>query len=185
MELKLTRILLEIESDQQVDIIGNKLDDIFKDELNKASQQQNEAVFTTLAIVLAIPRFLKTVAKIAEIISKKSKIDLKKDNKAWYKILEKFANKIDNYVETPFNAILKPFISDNVKRKKIVSFIKGACIITMAILGSVDLNQLPSVTTKIRAVSGEFTSELLQNAGEKNLDKFIEFARTTIKNIIK
>ena len=186
MEIKLINILSEIKSDQSADIIGDKLDDIFKNELNKASQQQNEGVLTILALVLAIPGFLKTLANIAETIAKKSGIDLKKKNsEAWYKIVEKFADNIDDYIETPFNAILKPFISDNVKRKKIVSFIKGACIAVIAIIGAVDLNAVPTVVGKIKAISGEFTSELLQNAGENNLQKFIEFAKTTVQKIIK
>ena len=72
MEIKLINILSEIKSDQSADIIGDKLDDIFKNELNKASQQQNEGVLTILALVLAIPGFLKTLANIAETIAKKS-----------------------------------------------------------------------------------------------------------------
>ena len=55
----------------------------------------------------------------------------------------------------------------------------------MAIIGAVDLNAVPTVVGKIKAISGEFTSELLQNAGENNLQKFIEFAKTTVQKIIK
>jgi len=184
--MKLFNILSEIESEQISAEIGNELDNIFKDELNKASQQQNEAVLTTLALTLAIPGFLKGVAKIAEIISKKKGINLKKkNNKSWYKILEEFAEKIDTYVETPFNIILKPIVSDDAKRKKIVSFIKGACIVAMAIIGSVDLNQSPNALAKIKSTASEFSSELLQNAGTNNLPKFIEYAKKTIENIIK
>lgn len=186
--MKLSDILLEIKSDQQIqstiDNVGAQLDDIFKDELEKASKQQNEAILTTLALVLAIPGFLKSVAKIAETIATKTGISVEKDKTAWYKILEKFADKIDDYIETPFNIILKPVIKDDVKRKKIVKFIKGACIIAMAIIGSVDLNQAPTITAKIKSISGEFAKELTQNAIEKNLGTFTEFAKKTIQNII-
>ena len=187
--MKLSDILLEIKSDQQIqstiDNVGAQLDDIFKDELEKASKQQNEAILTTLALVIAIPGFLKSVAKSAEILSKKMGINLKKKNdKAWYKIVEEFANKIDDYIETPFNAILKPVIKDDVKRKKIIKFIKGACIIAMAIIGSVDLNQAPTITAKIKAISGEFSNELTQSAVIQSLPLFTKFAKETIQNII-
>jgi len=52
--MKLSDILLEIKSDQQIqstiDNVGTRLDDIFKDELEKASKQQNEAILTTLTV---------------------------------------------------------------------------------------------------------------------------------------
>jgi hypothetical protein len=187
--MKLIDILLEIELDNKIqsttDDIGNELDDIFKDELNKASKQQNEAVLTTIALIAAIPGFLKTISKIAESISKKQGIDLRKDNKAWYKVLYNIADKIDDYVDTPFNFILKPFIKDDIKRKKILSIIKGACLVSMAILGNIDLSKTPEITNIIKSVAGEFSQELIKKAGTKNIDKIAELVKIIIKNIIK
>jgi hypothetical protein len=54
----------------------------------------------------------------------------------------------------------------------------------MAIIGSVDLNQAPTITAKIKSISGEFAKELTQNAIEKNLGTFTEFAKKTIQKII-
>ena len=113
--IKLIDILSEIEDDKANSIsaeIGQKLDDIFKDELNKASKQQNEAILTTIALIAAIPGFLKAISKIAENISRKQGIDLKKDNKSWYKVLYNFADKIDDYIDTPFKFILKLLVKD-------------------------------------------------------------------------
>lgn len=178
--IKLNNLILEIQADQISNTIGNELDDIFKDELNKASKQQNEVILTTLAITAAIPGFLKAVSKIAENIAKRQGIDLKKDNKSWYKILYNFADKIDNYIDAPFNFILKPFIKDDVKRKKILSIIKGACIITMAILGSIDISKTPEIASIIKTTAGEFAEELIQKAGEKNIDKVIQLTKNLI-----
>jgi hypothetical protein len=187
--IKLINILSEIEDDKSNNIsteIGQELDDIFKDELNKASKQQNEEVIllTTIALIAAIPGFLKAISKIAENISRKQGIDLKKDNKSWYKVLYKFADKIDDYIDAPFNFILKPLVKDDIKRKKILSIIKGACIITMAILGSVDLSKTPEITNILKSSAGEFTQELIQKSGEKNIDKIVEFTKNVIKNIL-
>ena len=186
--IKLIDILSEIEDDKSNNIsteIGQELDDIFKDELNKASKQQNEGILTTIALIAAIPGFLKAISKIAENISRKKGIDLKKDNKSWYKVLYKFADKIEDYIDTPFNFILKPLVKDDIKRKKILSIIKGACIITMAILGSIDLSKTPEITNILKSTAGEFTQELIQKSGEKNIDKIVEFTKKVIKNILK
>lgn len=186
--IKLINILSEIEDDKSNRIsteIGQELDDIFKDELDKASKQQNEFVLTTVALVAAIPGFLKTMSKIAESISKKQGIDLKKDNKSWYKTLYNFADKIDNYIDTPFNVILKPLVKDDIKRKKILSIIKGACITTMAILGSIDISKTPEITQILKSTAGEFSQELMQKIGEKNIDKIIELTKNIITNILK
>jgi hypothetical protein len=186
--IKLINILSEIEDDKSNNIstkIGQELDDIFKDELNKASKQQNEAILTTLALVASIPGFLKAVSKIAESISRTQGINLKKDNKSWYKVVYNFADKIDNYIDTPFNFILKPLIKDDIKRKKILSIIKGACIITMAILGSIDLSKTPEITNILKATSNEFAQELIEKSAGKNIDKIVEFTKNIIKNILK
>ena len=183
--IKLIDILSEIEDDKANSIsaeIGQKLDDIFKDELNKASKQQNEAILTTIALIAAIPGFLKAISKIAENISRKQGIDLKKDNKSWYKVLYNFADKIDDYIDTPFKFILKLLVKDDVKRKKILSIIKGACIITMAILGSVDLSKTPEITNILKSTAGEFAQELIQKSGKKNIDKIIEFTKNIISS---
>lgn len=183
--IKLNNLILEIQTDQISNTIGNELDDIFKDELNKASEQQNEAILTTITLIAAIPGFLKAISKIAENISKKQGIDLRKNNESWYKVLYNFADKIDTYIDTPFNFILKPLIKDDVKRKKILSIIKGACIITMAILGSIDISKTPEITNIIKTTAGEFAQELIQKSGEKNIDKVIQLTKNAISIIIK
>jgi hypothetical protein len=120
-------ILLEIKDDgtakEIADEIGNRLDDILNQELKKVSKQQNEAILTTAAFTLALPGLLNSIAKIAQAVSKKyyKKIDLNKpDQNAWYNILDKFTENIDSYIGKPFDFILKPIISDNIKRKKVV-----------------------------------------------------------------
>ena len=193
--ISLIEILLENnpisspQGEEVADEIGNELDDIFKRELKKAGKQvqldsrvpQNEAIFTitTLAIIASIPGFLKAVSKIGESISKKQGLDLTKNKggEAWYSVLSKFVDKIESYIDVPFNIMLTPFIKDEVKRKKIIGIIKAASIITLAILGGIDFTKAPDALQAVKSSAGEFAGELVT----KNAHNIV----TTVKFIIK
>ena len=199
--ISLIEILLENnptsspQGEEVADEIGSELDDIFRQQLKIAGKQiqsqsnsnvpQNEAILTitTLAIIASIPGFLKAVSKIGESISKKQGLDLTKNKggEAWYSVLGKFVDKIESYIDTPFNLMLTPFIKDEVKRKKIIGIIKAASIITLAILGSIDFTKAPDALQVVRSSAGEFAGELLQKYGTKNIDNIV----TTVKFIVK
>lgn len=187
-------------SPQEVEVadeIGFELDDIFKQELKIAGKlvqsqsnsnvPQNEAflTITTIAIIASIPGFLKAVSKFAEKYSKKEGINLKKKGEeAWYNILGKFVDKVESYIDRPFNLILTPFIKDEVKRKKITGIIKAASIITLAVIGGIDFTKAPDALQAVKSAAGEFGQELLQKFGEKNIDKIATAAKFIIKKII-
>ena len=193
--ISLIEILLENnptsspQGEEVADKIGNELDDIFRQQLQIAGRQvqldpsipQNEAILTitTLAIIASIPGFLKAVSKVGESISKIQGLDLTKNKggEAWYSVLSKFVDKIESYIDTPFNLMLTPFIKDEVKRKKIIGLIKAASIITLALLGGIDFTKAPDALQVVRGSAGEFTQELVT----KNAGNIV----TTVKFIIK
>jgi hypothetical protein len=185
--VNLQTILIEVQNNQAADQlaaeIGKNLDDIFKKELQKASQQQNEAVLTTAAIVLAIPGFLNTIAKVTQAFYKKFSrgIDLtKQDPKTWYNVLEKFTEKIDSYIGLPFDSMLKPLIQDSAKRKKVVNLIKGLAIATMAIIGGINLDKTIQTASVLKGLTGGFFQEISQSIGQKNLPDLVIFAKKAI-----
>lgn len=185
-------ILLEIEADEEAEKIaneiGNEIDDIFKDELEKASKQQNEGILTVTALVLALPGMLNMISKVAQAISKKyyKGIDLKKqDPKKWYNVLDKFSAKADTYIGKPFDIILKPIISDDAKRKKVVNLLKGLTIATLSVMGSVDISKAGTAFAYLKGVAGPYASEIGQAVSEKSLPGLITFAKKTIPQMIK
>ena len=193
--ISLIEILLENnpinspQGEEVADEIGNELDDIFRQQLKLAGRQvqsdpsipKNEAILTitTLAIIASIPSFLKAVSKVGESISKKQGLDLTKNKggEAWYSVLSKFVDKIESYIDVPFNIMLTPFIKDEAKRKKIIGIIKAASIITLALLGGIDFTKAPDALQVVKGSAGEFAQEL----ATKNADKIV----TTVKFIIK
>lgn len=185
--ITLQTILSEIQDDQTAEKLANEigmdLDNIFQKELEKASQQQNEAILTTAAITLAIPGLLNTIAKVAQAFSKKflKGIDLKKqDPKVWYAVLEKFTDNIDSYIGRPFDTILKPIIQDVTTRKKVVNLLKGLALASMAIAGGITLTSSDKVAIAIKSFAGGFSQEILQNIGQKQLPDLITFAKKAI-----
>lgn len=200
--ISLIEILLENnpisspQGEEVADEIGSELDDIFRQQLKIAGRQvqsdpsipKNEAILTvtTLAIIASIPGFLKAVSKIGESISKKQGLDLTKNKggEAWYSVLGKFVDKIESYIDTPFNLMLTPFIKDEVKRKKIIGIIKAASIITLAILGSIDFTKAPDALQVVRGSAGEFAGELLQKYGTKNIDNIVNTVKFIVKKVI-
>lgn len=199
--ISLIKILLENnptsspQGQEGADEIGSELDGLFIQQLKIASKQvqsnsnvpQNEAILTitTIAIIASIPGFLKAVSKLGENISKKEGINLKKkDGEAWYNILGKFVDKVESYIDRPFNLILTPFIKDEVKRKKITGIIKAASIITLAVIGGIDFTKAPDALQAVKSAAGEFSQELLQKFGEKNIDKIATAVKFIVKKII-
>lgn len=173
-------ILLEIEDDKTAkkiaDEIGYKLDNIFKQELETASRQQNEAVLTTAALILSLPRLLNFIAKTVQAVKKKyfKRITMSKyDENAWYNVLDKFTENIDSYIGKPFDIILKPIISDNIKRKKAVNLLKAFAIATMAITGNVDMSKSLKTLTYLKSIYPAFSSEISQYITEKSVPNLI------------
>ena len=188
--IKLNDILLEIQEDQTADKIANEIGNLMDDILNKelTNQQQNEALLTTTALILALPGIINSMIKIPQAIAKKyyKGFDLsKKDPKAWYNVLEKYTEKIDSYIGKPFDIVLKPIIKDNIKRKKVVNVLKALSIITMAIAGSVDISKAGNLTSYIKNLNlGTFSDDLIA-LSSKTIADIITWSKQTIPLLLK
>lgn len=183
--ITLVSILKEIQEDQNIDLSDlKKLPDLIGDELEKASEEQNEAILTVAALALSAPGIIKTVTKVIEIIAKKSGIDLrKKKNLEWYKVISNVANKIDDYLDTPLKTMLRPFITDSIKRDKTVKFLKAITLTVMAIMGGIDASGLGDVASKIKELSGALSGELIQSISQQSLPKIAEILKSFMTNL--
>jgi hypothetical protein len=183
--IKLIHIVEEIQNDQ-IDLSDLKsISTIVDNEIEKASKQSNEAILTTAALTLAIPGILNGISKIAEIIAKKSGIDLRKKDPSWYTVLGKITEKIDDYLDTPFNFMLKSFIQDNTKRQKVSKILKAITLSVMAIIGSVDINSIKNTTSLISNLAPEIKNELIQAIADRSLPKLTQIAKTFLQTIFK
>lgn len=177
--IKLSRILLEV-VDTDIDLSDLRyLDDEIKKDLEEVPQ--NEIItLGTAALALAVPGMLNSIAKVVKAIAKKNKIDLTKGKQpAWYEVLEKVTEQIDNYLDTPLKLILKPFIKDNTKREKAAKILKAALLTVMALLGSLDISQIKNTTTAIKQLAPEIAQNLIEAITERNKDKIV----SVLKNV--
>ena len=185
-QMKLSSIILENEfetkDDIDLSILGN-LDDEIRRELEKSSkeleklQQQNEiGILTLSAVTLGAPGVVKAIDKLVQSIAKKNGFDLiKKDpgtlQKAYNSVV-KTAEKADSLIEKPINFILRPFVKDDEKRKKIAGFVKGAVLLLMALYGGINPSNITDIKSAITSAAPEVADELLgienqANAGAK------------------
>lgn len=169
--IKLIDILKEAEGEQvNQSVLAKALAELpggIEDDLEQASTNQNEAVLTTIALAAAMPGIVKTTAKIAGIIAKKSGIDLRKrKNPAWYKVVEATADKVDSYLDTPFKKILQPFVKDDQKRAKAANILKAITLIGMSFAGSINPGDITNVKSALNNLVGTSTAEALQAAYE-------------------
>lgn len=176
--IKLIDILKEVEQDQ-IDISAlNNLDDEIEKALETAPKNE---IIGTVSIVLALPGIVNAITKIIEAIAKKAGIQLKKSDPKWYQVIGKVTEKIDDYVDTPFRIMLKPFIQDQSKRDKVAKIFKAVVLTMMAIFGSVDVKQIESTTSLIKNLAPDISSELIQSIAEKNASKIGTILRDIIK----
>ena len=152
----------------------DKLDDEIKKALEDASKEEaptNEIVgLTTVALVIAIP-------------AKKSGIQLKKEDPKWYEVLEKATDKIDDYLDTPFNFILKPFIKDSSKRAKYAKILKAVTLTLMSIGAIADPSKIKDTTSLIKSLAPDIGGELIQAISEKNSSKIGELLKIAFNSI--
>lgn len=184
--MKLSDIILE--NDIDISYL-NQLDDLLKQDLEDAAENEtNEALLTTAAFLIALPGLLKTIDKVGRTLFAKAGINLSKKEpnnitKA-YNVLIQVANKLDSYVDRPFDIMLKPFIKDNIKRKKAVDLLKTLTIAIMAIGGSIDISKSKDIVSAIQQTAGNASSEILQAIGEKNGPKLAKIAKDFYTNFI-
>ena len=178
--ISLLEIVREIEEDQ-IDISSlTFLDDEIKKALEDAPKNE---IFGTIAFALAIPGILTAITKIIEAIAKKSGLTLKKEDPKWYQVIGKVAEKLDGYVDAPIRGVLKLFIKDQAKRDKIAKIIKAVLLVMMAIYGNVDIKQMESLTSLIKNLAPEISSELIQTIAEKNVTKITSILKPIFNSL--
>tara|TARA_R110000782_G_scaffold45903_1_gene101749 strand:+ start:282 stop:860 length:579 start_codon:yes stop_codon:yes gene_type:complete len=165
----------------------DKLDDEIKKALEDASKEEaptNEIVgLTTVALVIAIPGIINAITKVIKALAKKSGIQLKKEDPKWYEVLEKATDKIDDYLDTPFNFILKPFIKDSSKRAKYAKILKAVTLTLMSIGAIADPSKIKDTTSLIKSLAPDIGGELIQAISEKNSSKIGELLKIAFNSI--
>jgi len=171
--IKLVDILLE-QSNDKIDISAlNLVDDELKKVLQAAAKEKptNEELVSIGLFLYALPGIVKFLTSLIEKIAKKNGIDLtKRKNPAWFTILKEIAEKIDNYLDTPVHAVLKPFIPDNDKRNKVVKVIKAVIIVLGGSVQAFDANNIEVLSSTVKDLAPEISGDLMQVIVEKNPD---------------
>ena len=183
--IKLLNILHEsILESEELDLSPlNDLDDLIAKELETASKQENEVLLTAVSLALAVPGILNSIAQVIGVITKKSGLDLRKRDPAWYKVLEQVTAKIDGYLDKPFLLMLKPFVQNEETRHKIAKVLKAVTLASMAIAGQVDVNSIKDTASSIKNLAGDTSSEILQAIAEQSSSKLAAVLKAYFKNI--
>ncbi len=171
-----------------IDVSGlDKLDDEIKKALEDASKEEtptNEIVgLTTVALIVAIPGIINAITKVIKSLAQKSGIQLKKEDPKWYEVLEKATGKIDDYLDTPFNFMLKPFVKDSIKRAKYAKILKAVTLALMSISALADPSKIKDTTSLIKSLAPDIGVELIQAIGEKNSSSIGKLLKVAFNNI--
>ena len=171
-----------------VDVSGlDKLDDEIKKALEDASKEEaptNEIIgLTTVALIVAIPGIINAITKVIKSLAQKSGIQLKKEDPKWYEVLEKATGKIDDYLDTPFNFMLKPFVKDSIKRAKYAKILKAGTLTLMSISALADPSKIKDTTSLIKSLAPDIGGELIQAIGEKNSSSIGKLLKVAFNNI--
>lgn len=182
--MKLTDIILEIDS-SKFDLNDlNLVDDALKKALEDASKEAptNEMIGTAL-VALAIPGLLKLFIEIVEKIARGTGVNLKKFNPKWLQVVKDIANRLDDYVDTPIRTVLKPFIKEEDKRNKLARIIKAALLVLAAgnpSLGNID--QATEITKAIEDLTPELAQELIRIMNQKT-NVFVNLKEVLVKYV--
>ena len=174
--------------EDSIDISGlGLLDDEIKKALEDASKEEaptNEIIgFTTVALVIAIPGIINAITKVIKALAQKSGIQLKKEDPKWYEVLEKATSKIDDYLDTPFNFMLRPFVKDSIKRAKYSKILKAVTLALMSISSLADPSKIKDTTSLIKSLAPDIGGELIQAIGEKNSSNIGKLLKVAFNNI--
>ena len=180
------RLFEEGTSDVDITPLG-ALDDEIKKALEAAAKEEgsaNEGYLITISLIAAaVPGIVQAVMKVIGIIAKKNGIQLDKADPKWYEVIGDAAGKVDDYLDSPFNLMLRPFVRDSIKRAKYAKLIKAATIALIGITGAINIAQAKEATTLINTLAPEIGKELVQSIAEKNADKVGQLLKVAFKAI--
>jgi hypothetical protein len=179
------RLFEEDTSDVDITPLG-ALDDEIKKALEAAAKEEgstNEGILTISLIAAAVPGMVKAVMKVIGVLAKKNGIQLDKADPKWYEIIGDAAGKADDYLDSPFNFMLRPFVRDSIKRAKYAKLIKAATLALIGITGAINIAKAKEVTTLINTLAPEIGKELVQSIAEKNADKVGQLLKVAFQAI--
>lgn len=163
--------------------LGKEIERALED-ASKEETPTNEIIgLSTVALVVAIPGIINAITKVIKALAQKSGIQLKKEDPKWYEVLEKVTDKIDDYLDTPFNFMLKPFIKDSIKRVKYAKILKAVTLVLMSISASADPSKIKDTTSLIKSLAPNIGTELIQAIGEKNASNIGNLLKIAFNNI--
>ena len=184
--IKLSDILLEIETEDIDFSLLSRIDDIVKDELEDAQKEEpvNEIVgLTTGAFLLVLPGMVNGIFRIIKAIKDKApaKYNLSKpgDNKSHIDFVIAFTDKMDGYLDAPFRAMLTPFIKDSIKRDKIAKIIKAIALLIMSL--GIDITKSPDIMSVGKELVGNQFQDL---AASKKAADIITKVKPLIQSIL-
>ena len=153
------------------------LDDVIKQELEKAAKEQpvDEIIgLSTVALILAIPGMINGFTRIIKAIKSKApakfNLNKKDDNKSHLDFIIDFTGKMDSYLNTPFKIVLTPFIKDQTKRDKVANFLKAIALLIMS--SGIDITKSPDIMAIGQKLTPDFSSlaqEMFTNPNVANL----------------
>ena len=179
------RLFEEDTSDVDITPLG-ALDDEIKKALEAAAKEEgstNEGILLVAVIAAAVPGIVQAVMKVIGILAKKNGIQLDKADPKWYEIIGDAAGKADDYLDSPFNFMLRPFVRDSIKRAKYAKLIKAATLALIGITGAINIAKAKEVTTLINTLAPEIGKELVQSIAEKNADKVGQLLKVAFQAI--
>jgi len=151
---------------------------------SKEETPTNEIIgLSTVALIVAIPGIINAITKVIKALAQKSGIQLKKEDPKWYEVLEKVTDKIDDYLDTPFNFMLKPFVKDSIKRVKYAKILKAVTLVLMSISALADPSKIKDTTSLIKSLAPDIGKELLQAISEKNSSNIGKLLKVAFNNI--
>ena len=162
------------------------LDDEIKKALEAAAKEEgstNEAILTITLIAAAVPGIIQAVMKIIGVIAKKNGIQLDKGDPKWYKIIGDAAGQVDDYLDSPFNFMLRPFVRDSIKRAKYAKILKAVTLTLMSISALADPSKIKDTTSLIKSLAPDIGGELIQAIGEKNSSNIGKMLKVAFNNI--
>jgi len=134
------------QNDQLLSQLKGEMSDLIgdmEDTLQDKTEEQNEGLLTVAGLVVAMPAILGLVAKfgkvaggiINKVIGKKP--TKKEEEENWFNKLGKIADDLHHLYQTPLENIVKKFIKDPVKAKKVAHFLFHVIVAIMLIASGV------------------------------------------------
>jgi len=149
--MKLKDILLEVEADQKVDAVVDDLKDDFATALNgiedsfeEAGDQKSESVaLTTASLLLALPAILGIIARLGKVATSSFQklVGKKPQNQSeaekYFQQLGRVADELHHLYIKPLELLVRKFIKDPEKAKKVSHAIFHVIIAIMLVASGV------------------------------------------------